>query len=155
MEKLRVKVKARYAFAAFLGEQGKRCTPERLLVLDVALSQSKPFTADGLFEACCADSQLMRVSRATVFNTLPLLVGSGLFRRNNDARGSVTYEPMRSSHPRQLLVCATCGKVQRRTSPAMALWLESQTFRNFHPRIDSATLTLYGECSRCRNSHKH
>ncbi len=153
MEKLRTKARARYAFAAFLGQQGKRCTPERLLVLDVAMEQRTPFTAEELLRSCVDSRKALNVCRATVFNTLPLLIQAGLVVRHPGPEHDNRYEAVRSTgalKPRMFLVCTCCGKILKRTSGAFDRWLEAQAFNNFFPRIELSFTYVYGECSRCR-----
>lgn len=156
MEKVRTKARARYAFAAFLGQQGKRCTPERLLVLDVVMEQRKPFTAEELLRSCIDSRKDLNVCRATVFNTLPLLIQAGLMVRHPGPDHDNHYEAVRSVvalKPRMFLVCTGCGKIQKRSSMAFDHWLEAQTFRNFSPRIELSITYVYGECAGCRKKH--
>lgn len=151
MEKLQAKARARYAFAEFLGGIGKRCTPERLFVLDMAIEQRKPFTANNLLKLC-QESTGIKVCRATLFNTLPLLVQCGLLRRNAHDR-DVMYESIRSKsmhHARQHLICNVCGKIHRLNAPELAAWVATQSFRGFSGEPESAVVYVYGQCSRCR-----
>ena len=151
MEKLQAKARARYAFAEYLGGLGKRCTPERLLVLDVAMEQRKPFTANELLKQC-QDSAGINVCRATLFNTLPLLVQCGLLRRNAHDR-DVMYESIRSKNQqiaRQHLICNVCGKIHHFNAPQLSAWVASQSFRGFTGDPESAVVYVYGQCSRCR-----
>lgn|GEM_PF-1875048 len=151
MEKLQAKARARYAFAEFLGGIGKRCTPERLLILDLAIEQRKPFTANTLLKLC-QESHGIKVCRATLFNTLPLLVQCGLLRRNAHDR-DVEYESIRSrgmQSARQHLICNVCGKIHHLRAPDLAAWVASQSFRGFSGEPDSAVVYVYGQCSRCR-----
>lgn len=157
MEKLRQKARARFTFAAFLGQMGKRCTPERLLVLDTVLDQRKPFSAEALLQACINSPGKLNVCRATVFNTLPLLVRAGFVVKHSALGDDNTYEAVRPSStpkPRLFLVCTACGKVSKRSSQAFANWINTQSFRDFSGRAESAVTYIYGECSRCRKSRK-
>ena len=98
----------RNTFSLHLERSGKRLTPERVFILDTALGMKSHFTANDLRQAM--EGGNMRVSRATLFNTLPLMTECGVLRRFSGARG-VAYEVLRSSvEPRQNLVCAVCGK---------------------------------------------
>lgn len=151
MDKLQTKARARYAFAEFLGGIGKRCTPERLRILDAALEHRKPFRAEEIVEELREDLSLT-ISRATLFNTLPLLVQCGLLRRIAHDR-AVTYEPIRSRsqmRPRQNLICTDCGKVHNQEARSLADWVEKQNFRDFIAEPSSAVVYVYGLCSRCR-----
>lgn len=144
MERMQAKARARYAFAEFLGGCGKRCTPERLSVLDQAMECRSAFLAEDLL------NEDLHVSRATIYNTLPLLVQCGLVRK---VAGSNSYELVRSQtgrKPRLNLVCSVCGKVHHRAAAMFPEWIESQHLRGFSPNNDSAEIYIYGECSRCR-----
>ena len=149
MDKLRRQAQARYAFDAFLEDSGKRRTPVRFHVLDVALTIEGRFSAPQLLEACNADRRML-VSRASVFNTLPLLVDAGVLRRVEFC-GQTVYESA-AAKPRalQVLVCNECGRVKHLQAPALQKWIEAQSFRDFTPQSAGAQLTLYGICSRCR-----
>lgn len=143
MERLQAKARARYALAEYLGGVGKRCTPERLLILDAALDQRKDFTAEELQKLC-------HVSRATMFNTLPLLVHCGLLRRSIEGR----YEPLRSQpKPKIHMVCTSCGKKHHVSSPGLAQWVGAQSLKNFTPVPDTAEIYIQGECDKCRRKH--
>lgn len=148
--------KLRQVFASHLTLSGKRLTPERLHILETAMGMKSHFGVTQLQAALEAGS--LRVSRATVFNTLPLLVGCGVLRRYGGSRRSdVVYELAgeRESEPRVRLVCTDCGKVYRRKAPAGLLeWVEAQSWRDFTVDAPLAELSLSGLCNRCRRSRR-
>lgn len=153
MDRVQTKARARFAFSEFLGSNGKRCTPERLLVLDMAMEQRRPFTGEELLR-CCMDSPGLNVCRATLFNTLPLLIEAGFLRRlSHDGR--VCYETVKPGSivkPKQYMICTHCGKVHHSDAPTLAAWVESRTLRGFAACPESAVVYIYGLCSRCRRS---
>jgi len=75
----------RNTFSLHLERSGKRLTPERVFILDTALGMKSHFTANDLRQAM--EGGNMRVSRATLFNTLPLMTECGVLRRFSGARG--------------------------------------------------------------------
>ena len=93
MDKEKHDARLRFAFASFLSANALRFTPERSHILNVALSFRRAFSALELLEAC-QDDDSMRVSRATVFNSLPLLERAGIIRRIAFDR-TVSYEVIR------------------------------------------------------------
>lgn len=155
MDKVKQNARLRFSFASFLEANGLRCTPEREFTLDVILGLRGRFTATQLLDACNgADG--MRVSRATVFNTLPLLEKAGIIRRMAHDR-SVAYEVVRQSlqlKARQHLVCSECGKVRHLQAPLLSAWVEHQAYRDFTPRPESAVLYVYGLCDKCRRKSR-
>lgn len=151
MDRMQAKARARFAFSEFLGGRGKRCTSERLLVLDAAMEQRRPFSAESLLQLC-ASRRGMSICRATLFNTLPLLVEAGFLRRLAHD-GNVSYETIRPGNvakARQYMTCTRCGKVHHSDSPMLARWVDTQTFRGFTPRPQDSVVYIYGLCSRCR-----
>jgi Fur family ferric uptake transcriptional regulator len=139
----------RDTFATFLESRHKRRTPERFFILETATSLKGHFTADKLLQEC--EKGKMRVSRATLFNTLNLLLEAGVLRRLTYHR-VVGYEvaAKQTIEPRQNLVCTVCGRIQRRKAPQLRQWVEHQHYTDFAPSADGVELYVYGECSRCR-----
>lgn len=74
MEKVKDTVKAN--FTAYLEEKGLRKTPERFAILEEIYSHSGHFTVESLFKKM--GDKNYRVSKATVYNTLQLLLESEL-----------------------------------------------------------------------------
>lgn len=156
MDKVKQNARLRYSFATYLAANGLRCTPEREHTLDVILDMRGRFTALQLLDSCLAKDD-MRVSRATVFNTLPLLEKAGILRRMAHDR-KVSYEVIRQNlqlKARQHLVCSECGKVRRLQAPLLSVWIERQPYRDFAPQPESAVLYLYGLCSKCRRKNRN
>lgn len=155
MDKKKQNARLRYTFATYLAANGLRCTPEREQTLGNVLDFSGRFSAGELLDAC-NESDGLRVSRATVFNTLPLLEKAGIVRRMAHDR-KVTYEVIRQGmqlKARQHLVCSDCGKVQRLQAPLLSAWVEHQSYRDFAPQPDSAVLYVYGLCNKCRRKNR-
>lgn len=143
----------RRQFAAHLERQSKRRTPERFFILDTALEMKGRFTADNLLRRAAEGS--LRVSRATVFNTLPLLLDSGVLRRSSNHR-KVDYEVVSTpakAEPRQNLVCTVCGSIHRRKASSLREWVGSQSYGDFAPG-ESIEIFVYGECGRCRRARR-
>lgn len=143
----------RRQFAAHLERHGKRHTPERSFILDTALEMKGRFTADDLLHRTAEGS--LQVSRATVFNTLPLLLDSGVLRRSSNHR-KVDYEVVSTpakAEPRQNLVCTTCGSIHRRKASSLREWVGAQSYGDFVPG-ESIEIFVYGECGRCRRARR-
>ena len=145
----RQSAQVRDTFATFLESRHKRRTPERFFILEKALALKGHFTADQLLQEC--EKGKMRVSRATLFNTLTLLLEAGVVRRFSYHRVA-GYEVVakQTAEPRQNLVCTVCGKIKRRKAPQLRQWVERQHYTDFAPSADGVELYVYGECSRCR-----
>lgn len=153
MERMQAKARARFAFSEFLGSCSRRCTPERLAVLDAALDRNEPFAADDLIEDLQFQSAIP-VSRATVFNTLPLLMRAGLLRRVF-LGGDVLYEafrPGKAMKPTVYLVCSACGRTRRIDSAGFGQWAAVLTPRGFQVEPNASIAYLSGLCSQCKSA---
>lgn len=155
MERTQAKARARFAFSEFLGRSGKRCTPERLHILDVVMEQRSPFTGEQLLELC-QEHDGISVCRATLFNTLPLIAEAGLMRRMSHGK-EVQYECIRpglAAKPRLYMACIKCGKVHRSVAPTLEPWLKECNTRGFIAQPESAVVYISGTCNRCRRRNK-
>lgn len=71
-------------------------TPQRLAVAEVVLSSRQHFSADQAWEA--VRRRCPTISRATVYNTLNLLVRKGLLRTQVLREGTVVFDPHVDAH---------------------------------------------------------
>ena len=78
---------ARETFRKFLVQKGIRVTKQRLTIFDAAFAQPEHFTAEQLLDIVRASVE-GKVSRATVYRTLPIMTESALLREVDI--GSVT-----------------------------------------------------------------
>lgn len=81
---------------ALLRKFGIQPTPQRLAVAEEVLSARTHPTADGVWER--VRRRCPTVSRATVYNTLNLLVKKGLIRTQVLREGTVVFDPHVESH---------------------------------------------------------
>jgi len=79
-----------------LSQSGVRPTPQRIAVIDFVLSTEEHPTADEVFANVRATCPT--ISRATVYNTLNLLVSKGLLRTQMLRGGTVTFDPKVEAH---------------------------------------------------------
>lgn len=135
------------AFTSYLKEHRLRETYERKVVIQ-ALSQ---FTGHFDLEtvASAIDSNGERVSRATIYNTVSLLVKANLVRRQQFADGQYFYEcALRLPSGNQLhLICNVCGKITDLRNSTVTKELNDMKFGSFSPEYIS--MSVYGTCSRC------
>lgn len=141
---------ARQRLAHFLESRKMRKTSERFTILDKIYSSSTHIDAVTIYEAMLADGY--RVSRATVYNTLDLLIDAGLVRRINLADGVTRYERMTMNNNHHHLICTRCGKVKEMKAIEVIGDMLKRKPRSFEPKY--YTLYIYGLCSRCAKAEK-
>lgn len=133
----------RERLAQYINNVGKRNTPERLFVLEAAESLPPHFNAEQLCAAVAKNGN--RLSLATIYNTLALLVECRILVRHNFFASSSVYElaPVRHHH----LVCRSCGRIKDFRDTAFDNFMRGKRFTRFQP--DGFSLTVFGICSTC------
>jgi Fur family peroxide stress response transcriptional regulator len=121
--------------AAF-ARTGVRRTPQRFFVLDHLLTKRDHATVE---ELC--DAANIRASRATVYNTLHVLVSAGLVREFTLDGKAARYDA--NLEPHHHFVCDTCGAVED------IEWFDVPEARKTRS-VRSFEVILRGECKRCR-----
>jgi Fe2+ or Zn2+ uptake regulation protein len=86
----------RAALTRTLSDRGIQASPQRLAVAAYVLAARDHPSADRVFEVVRARTP--RISRATVYNTLNLLVREGLVRQLVMAEGRVVFDPLVEPH---------------------------------------------------------
>ena len=131
-------------FYAFLKEKGMRRTPERCEVLNHALRFVKLFTIEDLRKSL--QQANFRISLATLYNTVDLLVDANILRRMSSGNNSVAYE--RVDNVRFIhLLCLECGKVKLVKDTGFMAYMNARRFVAF--TTSYYNLTVYGTCNDC------
>ncbi|MCH7495198.1 MAG: transcriptional repressor [Candidatus Marinimicrobia bacterium] len=86
-----------------------KCTPARLSIFKEVYSSSEHFDADEIYFRL--HSEKKRVSRATVYRTLDLLVENGFVSKVNVGQSQVHFENTLAQKHHEHLVCTQCGKI--------------------------------------------
>lgn len=143
-------ISVRQKLAQFLESRKMRKTSERFTILDKIYSSSAHVEVVALHNAMLSDGY--RVSIATVYNTLNLLVEAGLVRRINLGDGVARYERITATNNHHHLICTRCGKVKEMKAVELVGDLLSRKPRSFEPAY--FTLYIYGLCSRCAKQER-
>ena len=136
----------RQRFLQFLRDRGQRVTAERLALFDEIFSQHGHIDAEELLHSMKERS--LKISRATVYRNLDLLVECGLARKQRLGRNRFLYEHVHGGQQHDHLVCTGCGRVVEFVSPGIvALQAEICRAHGFVP--SRHTLQISGLCNSC------
>ena len=134
-------------FAGHLEQHAFRKTPERFAILEEIYRRSDHFDAEALY--IHMKNQSYRVSRATVYNTLDLLVNCDLVKRHQFGKNLALYEKSYGYKQHDHLICESCGRVFEFCDPRIhGIQTMVGDLLNFH--ILHHSLNLYGICGDCR-----
>ena len=133
---------------SFLRLRGFRTTPARKAILDAAYTIHGHFEAEDLFLKLRRQKGL-KISRATVYRTLPLLVKCGLLREVLFTDKHSHYEHIWGHEHHEHLVCLDCGRVFEFQSPELEKVLDLAA-RNHRFRPSGHKVEITGYCEKCR-----
>lgn len=136
----------RQTFLQFLRDRGHRVTSERLALFDEIFAQHGHIDAEELLTAMKARS--LKISRATVYRNLDLLVECGLARKQRLGRNRYLYEHVHPGQRHDHLVCTGCGRVVEFVSPGIAA-LQAEICRAHGFSPTQHTLQISGLCNAC------
>ncbi len=138
--------RARDLFATYLENNHHRATSERFAVLEAIYQQPGHFEAEELFRAL--QRKKKRISRATVYNTLELLVDSHLVIRHQFTQQTAHYERALGYRQHDHAFCLACRRVFEFCDPRLhKISTAMSALLNF--TIVHQTLILYGYCPKC------
>lgn len=144
MEKVKEVVKAR--LTAYLEEKGYRKTPERFAILEEIYSHPGHFTVDDLFKKM--GDKNYRVSKATVYNTLQLLLECELIVKHTYKNDMARYERV-LNQKHEHLICVRCNRVEEFADDRVEEMLK-QVGEQYDFEIQRHMLYVYGVCKRCK-----
>ena len=140
----------RRLFAAFLKERGQRRTPERFAVLDALYATGDHLDADALFARLKEEG--VSVSRATVYNTLELLLDCDLVVKHQFGRSQAKYERAYAYWQHDHLLCLDCGAIFEFCDPRLQS-IQETVAGIYGFDVAQHALHMYGHCRRenCAN----
>ena len=136
-------------FREYIRQRGLRRTPEREQILEEIFMIHGHFDVDELYLRL--KDKGSKVSKASIYRVLPLMIDCGLVREVDYNDGHWHYEHIYGHAHHSHLRCLRCGEILEFEEPTLDL-LEEQLGREYGYRIKGYQLQVHGFCATCQEA---
>jgi Fur family ferric uptake transcriptional regulator len=147
---LKLKNRVNEEFTEYLTLHKHRKTPERFAILDYIYSTKGHFDIDSLYKSMM--EMHFRVSRATLYNTIDLLLDCGLVVKHQFGGNVSTYERSYGNENHSHLICTSCGEVWEMKNNDLMTPAQLKKIRRF--TVNYYSMYIYGVCSKCAHAKR-
>lgn len=134
-------------FKDILKSKGLKLTPQRRAILEEVFASREHFDVEGLFERLRKRGK--RISRATIYRTLPLLAESNLIKEAFHCQDKVSYERIFGLNHHDHLLCIKCGRIIEFKDEKIEK-LQEAVCKKYGFKPIEHRLGIRGYCKRCK-----
>ena len=137
-------------FDTYLERKHLKRTEERHKVLEVICTFKGPFDVNMILDLL--QKKQFTVSRATIYNTLEILIDADVVIRHPLNGNTQQYELCCLSTNHTHLVCTQCGSIRKISSKEQPIDPSVMRKNRFMPAY--YCIYIYGQCAKCRQKQK-
>lgn len=134
-------------FRHFIKTRGLKYTPEREEILREILSSREHFDVEEIYLRLKEKGQ--KISKASVYRTIPILIEAGLIQEVYRQGGRSYYEVTLEKRPHLHFICIKCNKVDEVGGEDLLRVINREKEKkNFFPL--TYHLEIFGVCRECK-----
>lgn len=145
MDNSKLKEQVKNEFTSYLSLKKHRKTPERFAILEHIYSTKGHFDMESLYNSMKQSS--FRVSRATLYNTIELLLDCGLVTKHQFGANVSQYERSCGNENHDHMICLSCGEVKEYKNGNLFTAAQQKKLQRF--KVSYYSMYIYGICYKC------
>lgn len=150
MDNPKLKNQVKEEFTQYLTQHKHRKTPERFAILNHIYSTKGHFDMDSLYTSMIESNY--RVSRATLYNTIELLLDCGLVVKHQFGGNVSQYERAYGNENHDHIICTMCGEVRESKNSNLFTSTQQRKIKKF--TVSYYSMYIYGICSKCSHAKR-